>query len=270
MCVYVTLQDEAGNPLQRKDEESYFFRQSKYQDRLVKHIKENPDFILPKERSDLILSRLEEPLRDLSSSRNTFSWGVPIPGSDKHVMYVWFDALSNYLTGVDYHVDGSPLKDFWPCNAHIIGKDIIWFHCVIWPCMLMACDIPLPKTIFAHGFVNDGEGKKMSKSIGNVVDPLAVLAETGPDTLRYFLAKQSNFGSDLNFSKNDLKAIHNSDLADVLGNLVHRATHLCQKMCGGKVPDVTCEYPFDLNALINGAENAISRYGWDCFFWKWD
>jgi methionyl-tRNA synthetase len=126
--------------------------------------------------------------------------------------------------------------------------------------MLMSCGIPLPKTIYGHGFVNDGEGKKMSKSIGNVIDPLVILADTGPDTLRYFLAKQSNFGSDLNFSKNDLKAIHNSDLADVLGNLVHRATHLCQKMCDGKVADVKCEYPFDVAALVNDAESAMSRF----------
>lgn len=182
-----------GLPLKRVEETSYFFKMSAYQDRLIKHIQDHPEFIRPEQHRNQILARLTaDPLRDLSISRTTFEWGIPIPeGFEKnHVMYVWIDALSNYLTGVNglgVNEDGSPegLDRFWPADVHIIGKDILWFHTVIWPCLLMSAKIPLTKTVFAHGFVNDKEGKKMSKSIGNVVDPHDMLDKFHADTFRW-------------------------------------------------------------------------------------
>jgi methionyl-tRNA synthetase len=189
----------SGLPLKRVDEESYFFKMSAYQDRLVEHIQNNPNFIRPEQHRNNILTRLtdpESPLRDLSISRTTFTWGIPVPEGFKenHVMYVWIDALSNYLTGVnglgvndDGSIDG--LAKFWPCDVHIIGKDILWFHTVIWPCLLMSAKIDLPTTVFAHGFVNDKEGKKMSKSMGNVVDPHDMLDKFHVDTFRWYVRR---------------------------------------------------------------------------------
>jgi len=183
----------SGQPLKRVEEASYFFRMSKYKDRLVQHIQDNAEFIQPEAHRNQILARLKaDDLRDLSISRTTFTWGISVPDGfdEKHVMYVWLDALSNYLTGVNglgVNDDGSiqGLECFWPANVHIIGKDILWFHAVIWPCLLMSAGIPLPKTIFAHGFVNDKEGKKMSKSLGNVVDPHDMLDKFEVDTFRW-------------------------------------------------------------------------------------
>jgi len=223
-----------------------------YHDQLVKHINDNPEFIQPASHRNAILARLNgDRLRDLSISRTTFDWGIPVPdGFEKnHVMYVWFDALSNYLTGVNAlgvnnGEDGAKDEDlakFWPANVHIIGKDILWFHTVIWPCILFSAKIPLPKTVFAHGFVNDKDGKKMSKSMGNVVDPHDMLDLYSVDTFRWYLCKEAPYGGELSFSEDSLRDMHNADLADTLGNLVHRATNLCGKYCGGAVPDVSPE-----------------------------
>lgn len=183
----------SGQPLKRVEEESYFFKMSAYQKRLIEHIEQNPEFIRPEQHRNLILSRLrDDDLRDLSISRTTFSWGISLSAgfNDNHVMYVWIDALSNYLTGVNGlgtdGSDGAPnLDKFWPANVHIIGKDILWFHTVIWPTLLMSAKLPLPKTVFAHGFVNDHEGKKMSKSLGNVVDPHDMLDKYPVDSFRW-------------------------------------------------------------------------------------
>lgn len=229
---------------------------SAYHDRLVEHIVTNPDFIRPEHHRNLILARLQgDRLRDLSISRTTFSWGIPVPEgfADNHVMYVWVDALSNYLTGVDgLGVDGNVnnVSQFWPASVHIIGKDILWFHTVIWPCLLMSAGIPLPKTIFAHGFVNDKEGKKMSKSLGNVVDPHDMLDKVPVDTFRWYLCKEAPYGGELSFSEESMRDMHNADLCDTLGNLVHRATNLCGKYCGGIVPDV----PAPTNSPVNLAK----------------
>lgn len=184
----------SGLPLKRVEEESYLFKMSAYADKLIQHIKDNPDFIRPEQHRNNILSRLtSDPLRDLAISRTTFSWGISVPEgfNDKHVMYVWIDALSNYLTGIDYfgtNGDGKEgIEKFWPCDVHIIGKDILWFHTVIWPCLLMSAGIPLPTSVYLHGFVNDKEGKKMSKSIGNVVDPHDVLDKSHVDSFRWYV-----------------------------------------------------------------------------------
>jgi methionyl-tRNA synthetase len=213
--------DLAGNPLQKMKEESYFFKMSKYQEKLLAHYAANPEFLQPEGRKKEILSRLKEPLRDLCVSRTTFEWGVPIPAtketSKNHVMYVWFDALSNYLSGINYHKDimaGKPSK-YWNATngqapVHIIGKDITWFHCVIWPCMLMSVDIPLFDRVYAHGFVQDKEGQKMSKSIGNVVDPNDQLDKFPMDTFRYYTVSQTPYGGDLPFSEDSLRLLHNS------------------------------------------------------------
>lgn len=235
----------SGLPLKKVEEESYFFRMSAYHDRLVQHILENPDFIRPEHHRNSILSRLNsDRLRDLSISRTTFTWGIPVPEGfdERHVMYVWFDALTNYLTGVDgleiMPKNEQSLSKFWPADVHIIGKDIIWFHAVIWPCMLMSAGIPLPRAVFAHGFVNDKEGKKMSKSMGNVIDPHDMLDKYHVDTFRWYICTGSPYGGDLAFSIDSLESLHNADLCDTLGNLIHRATNLCTKYCDGLIPDV--------------------------------
>jgi methionyl-tRNA synthetase len=216
-------------------EETYFFKMSKYQDKLVKHIQQHPDFIQPESRRNEIINRLKEPLRDLSISRPVTSlpWGVPVPGDKDHVLYVWLDALLNYISGIDY--PGANFKKYWPANVHIIGKDILWFHTVIWPCELMSAGIELPKTVQAHGFVNLG-GEKLSKSRGIVVDPIKLLEEYGTDPLRYFFLKEIPAGEDGNFSYEALVERSNSDLADVLGNLLQRVTVLTHKNFEGEIP----------------------------------
>jgi len=251
----------SGKPLEKVEEASYFFRMSKYHDKLVEHIQSNPEFIRPEQHRNAILKRLtDDRLRDLSVSRTSFSWGIPVPeGFDsKHVMYVWFDALSNYLTGVDGMGANDPeggadaeLVKFWPADVHIIGKDILWFHTVIWPTILMSAGLPLPKKVFAHGFVNDKEGKKMSKSLGNVVDPHDMLDQYPVDTFRWYLCKEAPYGGEMSFSEESLRDMHNSDLCDTLGNLIHRATNLCKKNCGGVVPDVgsPSTLPVDFDAV---------------------
>ncbi|KAJ8502634.1 hypothetical protein ON010_g19176 [Phytophthora cinnamomi] len=213
-----------GTPFKKMQEESYFFKMSKYQDRLVKHIEEHPEFLQPEVRRQELLRRLKEPLQDLSASRNTFTHGIPLLNDPKHVLYVWFDALANYLSAIGYP-EGENSR-YWPANVHIIGKDITWFHCVIWPCILMSTGIPLPKRVFAHGFVNAKDGSKMSKSVGNVIDPYEMIGKYGLESFRYFIVRSAKFGQDMPFSEDDLINIHNSELADTLGNLVHRTVNI--------------------------------------------
>jgi methionyl-tRNA synthetase len=246
-----------GNDLIKRKEASYFFKQSKYQKRLVEYIHANPHFIMPEIRRNEILARLNDELRDLSISRTTFAWGIPLPDDPKHVMYVWFDALTNYLSGIDY--PGGPNCNFWPANVQIIGKDIVWFHCVIWPCMLMSAGIELPTTVFAHGFVNDANNVKMSKSLGNVIDPNKILDKYPSDAMRYFLMRESAYGTDLPFSEMSLIERFNTELADTFGNAVHRGVNLCVKYTEGVVPDVEVEKPFDLDALRDANEKAFSQ-----------
>ncbi|POM79729.1 Methionine-tRNA ligase, partial [Phytophthora palmivora] len=247
-----------GTPFKKMQEESYFFKMSKYQDRLIKHYEENPDFIQPEVRRQELLRRLKEPLQDLSASRNTFTHGIPLLNDPKHVMYVWFDALANYLSAIGYP-DG-PNARYWPANVHIIGKDITWFHCVIWPCILMSTGIPLPKRVFAHGFVNAKDGSKMSKSVGNVIDPYEMISKYGLESFRYFIVRSAKFGQDMPFSEDDLINIHNSELADTLGNLVHRTVNICKKYSNGVVPDAKADKPFDIYELLKYSEDSYKDF----------
>lgn len=243
---------DGTTPLIKTSESSYFFKLSKYHDRIVQHITNNPDFIFPSEKRNEILERLKEPLTDLSISRTSFDWGIPIPenfkgnqSEEKHVMYVWFDALTNYLSGVDYP-DGS-LAHFWPSDIHLIGKDIAWFHAVIWPCMLFSASIPLPKRIVCHGFVNGPDGRKMSKTWGNIVDPVQLLTQYTSDTVRYFMLREGIFGADFSFGESKLQERYNADLANNLGNIVQRSLSLADRYCCGIVPDNQALQIFDIN-----------------------
>ncbi|RLN55215.1 hypothetical protein BBJ29_006114 [Phytophthora kernoviae] len=247
-----------GAPFKKMQESSYFFKMSKYHDRLIKHYEENPDFVQPEVRRQELLRRLKKPLQDLSASRNTFTHGVPLLNDPEHVQYVWFDALANYVSALGYP-DG-PNAHYWPASVHIIGKDITWFHCVIWPCILMSTGIPLPKRVFAHGFVNAKDGSKMSKSIGNVIDPYEMINKYGLESFRYFIVRSAKFGQDMPFSEDDLVNIHNSELADNLGNLVHRTVNICKKYANGVVPDVKADKPFDIYELLQYSEASYKEF----------
>jgi len=217
-------------------EESYFFKLSEYQDRLLDLYKSNPDFVKPANRLNEVISFVEGGLKDLSISRTTFSWGIPVPEKKEHVLYVWFDALTNYLTACGYPADKKRFESIWPADLHLVGKDILRFHAVYWPAFLMSAGLPLPKTIFAHGWWTV-EGDKMSKSLGNVVDPYQVADEFGVDIFRYFLLREIPFGQDGDYSKASLIGRINGELANGLGNLVSRTLGMIEKYYEGKVPE---------------------------------
>ncbi|WP_136514588.1 methionine--tRNA ligase [Geomonas edaphica] len=223
---------DCNRPTEKLKEESYFFRMSKYQDQLLAHIEANPDFIQPKSRRNEIISFVKEGLRDLSVSRTTFQWGIPVPGNDKHVVYVWFDALTNYITALGYPEEGGDFEKYWPCDVHLIGKDILRFHTVYWPTFLMAAGLPIPSKVFAHGWWTV-EGQKMSKSLQNVVEPNMLIDKYGVDAVRYFLLREVPFGLDGDFSHQALIHRINSDLANDLGNLLNRSTAMLGKYFGG-------------------------------------
>lgn len=221
-------------------EESYFFRLSDWTDKLLKFYDENPDFIAPKSRRNEVIAFLKQEggLKDLSISRTTFSWGIPVPGNEKHVMYVWLDALANYISALDFAKDDDSsdmYKKFWPASLHIVGKDILRFHCIFWPAFLMAAQLSPPKRVFAHGWWTK-DGEKMSKSVGNVLDPLELLNKYGKDYLRYFLVAEVPFGNDGDFSDSGFALRVNSDLANDVGNLAQRALTMIDKHCDGKIP----------------------------------
>ncbi|MGE0232607.1 MAG: methionine--tRNA ligase [Flavobacteriaceae bacterium] len=224
-----------GTPVEWVEEESYFFRLSAYQDRLLAHYESHPDFIGPAERRNEVMSFVKSGLKDLSVSRTTFDWGIPVPGDPAHVMYVWVDALTNYITGLGYPDTDNPLWKYWPA-IHIIGKDIVRFHTVYWPAFLMSAGIELPRRVFAHGFLFN-RGEKMSKSVGNVIDPAGIVAHYGLDPVRYFFLREVPFGQDGNYSHDAIVQRINADLANDLGNLAQRSLSMIAKNLGGKVPE---------------------------------
>ena len=237
---------DCGRDVERLKEESYFFRLSKYQDRLIKYIEEHPDFIQPQTRQNEMINNFLKPgLEDLCVSRTTFNWGIPVTFDDKHVIYVWVDALTNYITALGYGSDDdSNFKKYWPADIHVVGKEIVRFHTIIWPAILMALDLPLPKKVFGHGWLII-DGGKMSKSKGNVVDPKVLVDRYGLDAIRYFLLREIAFGQDGNFTNEALIQRINSDLANDLGNLVSRTAGMIEKYFGGQLPVEREETEFD-------------------------
>ena len=225
-----------GAPVEWVEEPSYFFRLSAYQDQLLELYENQPDFVLPKSRLNEVKSFVAGGLDDLSISRTTFNWGVPVPGSDKHIMYVWIDALTNYLTAAGYpDTDSTEYTNRWPADLHIVGKDILRFHAVYWPAFLMAADLPLPSRVFAHGWWTN-EGQKISKSLGNVIDPFDLIDRFGLDQTRYFLLREVPFGNDGDFSQQAMINRVNADLANDLGNLAQRSLSMVFKNCDGQIP----------------------------------
>ena len=218
------------------EEPTYFFRLSAYQQKLLDLYEANPDFIAPRERRNEIISFVKGGLKDLSISRTTFDWGVPVPDAPGHVMYVWVDALTNYLTGIGYPDEASALfRKFWPADLHVVGKDIIRFHTVYWPAFLMSAGIEVQHRVFAHGFLTV-DGQKMSKSLGNVIDPFALVDEFGSDAIRYFFLREVSFGNDGDYSNEKLTNRVNADLANNLGNLAQRSLSMINKNCDAKIP----------------------------------
>jgi methionyl-tRNA synthetase len=239
-----------GSPVEWVEEESYFFKLSEYQDKLLQLYTKNPDFIGPDVRRNEVMSFVKGGLRDLSMSRTTFDWGIKVPGNDKHVMYVWLDALTNYITGVGFPDENAANWRFWPADTHIIGKDIIRFHTVYWPAFLMSAGIPVPKRVFAHGFLFN-KGEKMSKSVGNVIDPFSLVKTYGVDQTRYFFMREVPFGQDGNYSHEAIVARINADLANDLGNLAQRSLSMIFKNCDATMPE-----PGALSAADTGILNA--------------
>lgn len=244
-----------GTPVEWVEEESWFFRLSAYQDKLLAHYEAHPDFIGPETRRNEVMSFVRGGLQDLSVSRTTFDWGVPVPDAPDHVMYVWVDALTNYITAAGFPDDEEKFKFRWPADLHVIGKDIVRFHAVYWPAFLMSAGLPLPKRVFAHGFLFN-RGEKMSKSVGNVIDPLALADQFGVDQMRYFFLREVPFGQDGTYSHEAIVNRINADLANDFGNLAQRSLSMIAKNCAGKIPEPGAFSPTD-ETLLAAADGLI-------------
>lgn len=253
----MSLPEDKRPLVEKVKEESYFFRLSKYGDALLEHYRAHPEFVQPGYRLNEVVRFVEGGLKDLSISRTTFNWGIPVPGNPKHVIYVWFDALTNYLTAAGFPGEPERFRDTWPADVHLVGKDILRFHAVYWPAFLMSAGLPLPRTVFAHGWWTV-EGEKMSKSVGNVVDPYQVAEEFGPDVFRYFLLREIPFGQDGDFSKSAIISRVNGELANGLGNLVSRSLGMIERYRGGIVPEPG-EMTASDDALKSGAAALVAE-----------
>ncbi len=247
-----------GTPVEWTVEESWFFKLSKYQEPLLALYRDNPDFIRPESRRNEVLRFVEGGLKDLSVSRTSFDWGVPVPGSPSHVMYVWVDALTTYLSGIGYPARDSEFDRFWPANVHIIGKDIVRFHAVYWPAFLMSAGLPLPKQVFGHGFILARDGAKMGKSAGNASDPLELVERYGVDQFRYFLLREVNFGQDGSWSEEAIVTRSNAELANSFGNLAQRTLSQIFKNCDGYLPAIH-GHSDDDKALFEVIGKAVSE-----------
>ena len=248
----------SGSTVDWVEEESYFFKLSAWGEKLLKLYNEKKDFILPTSRKNEVINFVEKGLKDLSVSRTSFTWGIPVPDDNKHIIYVWLDALTNYLSALDFpDIKNKKYKKFWPADVHIIGKDILRFHAIYWPAFLMAADLPLPKKVFGHGWILSDD-KKMSKSLGNILDPLKIIQDFGIDQLRYYLVKEVSLGNDGSISMENLKNCINNDLANNYGNLCQRVFSFIRKNCSNRIPK-----PKDLNqqdqSLLNNLKNDIPK-----------
>jgi methionyl-tRNA synthetase len=247
-----------GTPVEWVEEESYFFKLSAYQDKLLDLYARHPDFVLPKERLNEVASFVKGGLQDLSVSRTTFDWGVKVPGNPKHIMYVWVDALTNYITAVGYpDTDDPKFRRYWPADLHVIGKDIVRFHAVYWPAFLMSAGVEVPRRIFSHGFLFN-RGEKMSKSVGNVIDPFALADAYGVDQLRYFFLREVPFGQDGNYSHEAIVNRINADLANDLGNLAQRSLSMIARQLGGLLPKPGAFSDAD-KAMLAAADGMIGK-----------
>ena len=251
----IKIAETSGSLVEWIEEESYFFRLSKWQDKLLDYYENNTDFISPKSRKNEVVNFVKSGLKDLSISRKAFSWGIKVPNNPEHVIYVWLDALTNYISALNYPDTNDILfKKFWPASVHLIGKDILRFHAVYWPAFLMAAKIPLPEKVYGHGWILSGD-EKMSKSKGNILDPIDIINTYGLDPLRYYLIKEVSFGNDGNISQDKLEDCINSDLANNYGNLCQRVTAFAEKNCSSKIPEIKSFNNDDLIMLNKFTEN---------------
>ena len=251
----IKVAKSSGSKVEWLEEESYFFKLSNWQNKLLELYEKNPNFILPRSRKNEVVSFVKSGLKDLSISRKSFSWGIEVPSNKKHIIYVWLDALTNYLSAINYpDIDNDMYKNFWPADLHMIGKDILRFHAVYWPAFLLAADLPPPKRVYGHGWILSNE-EKMSKSKGNILDPIEIINQYGLDSLRYYLLKEVSFGNDGNISKDKLVSCINSDLANNFGNLCQRVLAFTEKNLSLKIPEVITFNKEDLCILNNFVEN---------------
>jgi len=255
------ISKSSGSSVDWFEEESYFFKLSSWENKLLEHYQKNPSFVSPKSRNNEIVQFVKSGLKDLSVSRTSFKWGIQVPNNDKHIIYVWLDALTNYISALNFpNIEDSLYKSFWPADIHVIGKDILRFHAVYWPAFLMAAKLPLPLKVFGHGWILSDE-KKMSKSKGNILDPLDIIEKYGIDQLRYYLIKEVSLGNDGNISMENLKNCINNDLANNFGNLCQRVFSFIEKNCNSKLPKPSVLEKVDsdlLNNLVNKVPELIS------------